>query len=383
MSVEWFDDAVVYQIFIDRFAGFEDTDNWHNPEFVGGDLQGIIDKLDYIEDLGIDVIWISPFYETSAYHGYHITDFYSVDERFGTEEDLKELIEEIHERDMKIVADFVPNHVSHEHPFFKNAQSNPASDYGDWFYFDDWPNDYKCFLDFDELPKLNLENPQASKHVIEAAKHWLDMGLDGYRLDHVVGPSNSFWSHFQASIKSEYPDAVLFGEAWWNGVDREHLDTFNIPNPILQWLTRSQERIQRNYVGLMDGVLDFKASNLIKKAVKSEYFSPLYRVLLNLHYRLYPGNFALLNFLDNHDMNRALYQFDQDKELLKDAFSIMRQQSQPTVVYYGTEIGMTQHQGISEFEKHGDLQPRKPMQWDNQDEELLEFFRKEIRKKRF
>lgn len=383
MSVEWFDDAVVYQILIDRFAGFEDTENWHNPEFVGGDLQGIIDKLDYIEDLGIDVIWISPFYETSAYHGYHITDFFSVDEHFGTEEDLKELVDEVHDRDMKIIADFVPNHVSQEHPFFKNAQSNPSSDYSDWFYFNEWPNNYKCFLDYEELPKLNLENTQASNHIVEAAKYWLELGLDGYRLDHVAGPSNRFWSHFQSEIKSNYPEAILIGEAWWNGVEREHLDTFNIPNPLLQWISRSQERIQRNYIDLMDGVLDFKASKLIKKAVRSKYLSLIYMLVLKLHYKIYPDNFALPNFLDNHDMNRAFYQFDQDKEQLKNAFRIMREQGEPTVLYYGTEIGMTQYQAIDEFEEHGDLQSRKPMQWEEQDKELLEFFRKQIRKKRF
>jgi len=383
MDVDWFQDQVVYQIFIDRFAGFEDTDNWHNPQFVGGDLQGIIDRLDYIEKLGIDVIWISPFYETSAYHGYHITDYYSVDERFGTEEDLKELIEEVHDRDMRIIAGFVPNHVSREHPFFQDAIHDPSSDYRDWFTFKEWPDEYLRFLDFDQLPKLNLENPEARHHVIEAAKHWLDLGLDGYRLDHVVGPSNGFWNHFRSEIKSQHPDAVLIGEAWLSGVQKSQLETLNIPHPLIQWITGSQERVQRNYRDILTGVLDFRGSKLVKKAVSSEHLSPLYRALLDLHYRLYPDDFALPNFLDNHDMNRILYQFDQDKQKLKDAFRIMRDQNRPTVIYYGTEVGMTQYQGIEEFDKYGDLQARKPMQWDDKDEDLLEFFRKEIRKKRF
>lgn len=137
MTPKWFDNSVVYQIFIDRFAGFESTEGWTRPKFIGGDLQGIIDKLDYIEELGVDVIWISPFYETSAYHGYHITDYFSVEPNFGTEEDLEELIEEVHSRDMKIIADFVPNHCSWEHPYFIDAQENEDSKYRDWFYFKD------------------------------------------------------------------------------------------------------------------------------------------------------------------------------------------------------------------------------------------------------
>ena len=380
MAVEWFEDAVVYQIFIDRFAGFDSTDNWHNPEFVGGDIKGITEKLDYLEELGIDVIWISPFYENEAYHGYHITDYFSVDERFGTEEDLKELIEEVHERDMKIIADFVPNHCSTEHPYFKDAQSNPASDYKDWFYFEDWPDDYIGFLDFEsELAKINLENQEAREHIIQAAEKWLELGLDGYRLDHVIGPSNDFWEEFNAEIKEEYPDTVLIGEAWWSGIGFKHLETFEMDGKLAQALTGSQELLQRKYIGLMNGVLDFKARETMLKNINSSIVPGfLYGLMLKIHYALYPGDFSLPNFLDNHDTNRALYRLGNDKEKLKKAFKKLLKTDQPTVIYYGTEIGMTQHQAMSEFEAHGDLQARQPMQWHNRDDELLEFFKEEI-----
>jgi len=380
MTQEWFLDSVVYQIMIDRFAGVEDRENWHNTEYIGGDLEGIKDRLDYLEGLGVDVIWISPFYEGESYHGYHITDMYSVDPEFGTEEDLKELIDEVHERDMRIIADFVPNHVSVEHEYFREASTFPNSEYRDWFYFNEWPDKYLSFLDFDQdLAKINLENVEARRYVTDAAKKWLELGLDGYRLDHVIGPSHSFWNHFEQEIHEEFPEAVLIGESWWNGIGFEHLETFEMPRKYLNAVTGSQELAQRNYIGLLDGVLDFKAREIVLSILDSDLLpDSLVRPLLRLHYSHYPGSFSLPNFLDNHDTNRVLYELDQDTEKLKEAFDLMLEQSQPTVIYYGTEIGMTQHQSISDFEDHGDLQARQPMNWKEGDKELLRYFQKKI-----
>lgn len=380
MTQEWFQDSVVYQIMIDRFAGVEDRENWHNTEYIGGDLEGIKDRLDYLEGLGVDVIWISPFYEGESYHGYHITDMYSVDPEFGTEEDLKELIDEVHERDMRIIADFVPNHVSVEHEYFKEASTFPNSEYRDWFYFNEWPDKYLSFLDFDQdLAKINLENVEARRYVTDAAKKWLELGLDGYRLDHVIGPSHSFWNHFEQEIHEEFPEAVLIGESWWNGIGFEHLETFEMPRKYLNAVTGSQELAQRNYIGLLDGVLDFKAREIVLSILDSDLLpDSLVRPLLRLHYSHYPGSFSLPNFLDNHDTNRVLYELDQDTEKLKEAFDLMLEQSQPTVIYYGTEIGMTQHQSISDFEDHGDLQARQPMKWKEGDKELLKYFQEKL-----
>ena len=204
-DVEWFRNSVIYQIFIDRFAGFQSTEHWEQPVFIGGNLKGIIDKLPYLMDLGVNTLWISPFYQTSAYHGYHITDFYKVDPHFGTIEDVKELINAVHQNQMHILADFVPNHCSSNHPFFKDAQKNENSQYKDWFCFTKWPKEYLCFLSVKELPKLNLENPATRDHIVNAANYWLSLGFDGFRLDHVIGPSHTFWKYFQSEIKKGYP----------------------------------------------------------------------------------------------------------------------------------------------------------------------------------
>ncbi|MFB6182477.1 MAG: alpha-amylase family glycosyl hydrolase, partial [Candidatus Nanohaloarchaea archaeon] len=372
------EDAVIYQVFIDRFAGFDDKSNWHNPEFVGGDIQGIIDKLDYIEKLGVDVLWISPFYQGESYHGYHITDMFSVDDNFGDEEDLKELIDEVHSRDMRIIADFVPNHVSVEHEYFKDAQSNPASDYRDWFYFNDWPDDFLSFLDFDDfLVKLNLENPEAREHVLDAAEKWVGMGLDGFRVDHVIGVPDSFWRDLEERIGD---DKVLIGEAVLRGVGRKHLDTLKAGNIGLFITLKAQGLLQRHYKGLMDGVLDFKGLEILYRVLNSSWIpSSLAENLFNIHQKFYPENFLLANFLDNHDMDRALYRFNNDKEKFKQAYRILLENKQPTIIYYGDEIGMTQSHSIHDFEKHGDLQARQPMKWNDKDKELLKFFQNQIK----
>jgi len=155
-GVDWFKNSVIYHILIDRFAGFKSSDNWEKPEFLGGTIKGIIEKFDYLQDLGVNTIWISPFYKTSEYHGYHITDFYQVDPHFGTTNDIKKLIKIVHNHDMHIIADFVPNHCSNRHPYFQEAQLNKNSEYRNWFYFTKWPNNYMCFLSIKQIPLTTL-----------------------------------------------------------------------------------------------------------------------------------------------------------------------------------------------------------------------------------
>jgi len=218
IDTDWFKDAIIYHILIDRFAGFKSNENWEKPIFIGGNIKGIEEKIPYLVELGINTLWISPFYKTSEYHGYHITDFYEVDPHFGRLQDLKDIIETAHENGIKIIADFVPNHCSKIHPYFMEAKRNKDSKYKKWFYFKKWPNNYLCFLSITDLPKINLEYRPAREHIIESAKYWLKQGLDGFRLDHVIGPSHKFWKQFIKEIKNFFPDTILIGEAWLQGI---------------------------------------------------------------------------------------------------------------------------------------------------------------------
>ncbi|HKV38877.1 MAG TPA: alpha-amylase family glycosyl hydrolase, partial [Blastocatellia bacterium] len=291
MGTDWFRHAIIYQILIDRFSRGRQQDleciECNGPIFCGGNLRGVIERLDYLADLGVNAIWLSPFNSTTAYHGYHTTDFFKVEPRFGTIEDLDELIESAHVRGMRLIMDFVPNHVHKSHPFFREAMQDPASKYRTWFYFGKG-NNYLRFLDIEELPKLNLSDPAARQHVTTAAIYWLDRGIDGLRLDHVAGPSNDFWEQFVTSIKSRHPDTVLIGEAFLSGLTWKTLKTVNVSHKrLILWLTAAgidtTAIAMRQYAGILDGVLDFRVQNLLKRFVaKPVWYRPgnLLRVLL-------------------------------------------------------------------------------------------------------
>jgi glycosidase len=379
---DWMKQAAVYHIFIDRFAGFHSTKNWDQPIFLGGTIKGIIEKLPYLLDLGITTLWISPFYKTSAYHGYHITDFYQVDPRFGTLEDIKELIRQSHKNNLHIITDFVPNHCSKEHPFFKEAQQEKNSQYREWFYFTNWPDEYLCFLSIKDIPKLNLSNPATRDHIINAAKYWLNLGFDGFRLDHVIGPSHEFWEHFTKEIKNQFPNTVLIGEAWMMGIKRHELRTLQVRHKYLKWLSGdASDHLFKEYHGTLDGVLDFKVQELIKQVVTKNISEHTFRKQLHNHYAQFPDDFLLPTFLDNHDMDRFLFQCRNDKEKLKEAAAIQFALPQPAIIYYGTETGMTQATSQWSIPSNGDLQARQPMNWDTPDKDLCLCYKKLIQKK--
>lgn len=382
----WFENAIIYQILIDRFAGYNPKKDWKKPKFIGGNIKGIIDALPYLKNLGITSLWISPFYKTSAYHGYHITDFYEVDPHFGTKKELKSLIDLSHQNNMKIIADFVPNHASRFHPFFQEAISEKNSRYKDWFYFTKWPSDYQCFLSVKELPKLNLKNPVTRNHIINAAKYWLSLGLDGYRLDHVLGPSNAFWKIFTQEIKRDYPHTVLIGEAWMQGITWKELKTIQIPWKRLKWLQKKpSDTVLRNYISLLDGVLDFTAQQLFQYYICQQNGSlSQLKTALQKHYETFPSDFLLPLFLDNHDMDRVLFQCNNHFHRLKKAAELQFSIQQPIIIYYGTEKGISQQKSVWSTPNHGDLLARKPMPWnDTKNNELYDFYRKLIKDRRF
>ena len=383
-NIHWVENSVIYHIFIDRFAGFPSMKNWDKPVFLGGTIRGIIERLPYLTDLGVTALWISPFYQTSAYHGYHITDFYKVEPRFGALEDIKELIQESHAHGLRIIADFVPNHCSVHHPFFQQAQNNADSNYRDWFYFTDWPSHYLSFLSVKEIPKLNLDNPPTRDHIVNAANYWLSLGLDGFRLDHVIGPSHRFWRYFCQEIKNRYPDAVLIGEAWMMGIKRNELRTIQVRNKFLKWLSGAASKtLLQEYLGELDGVLDFKVHELLKRFVTNQKITEnKLDTLLEKHYDSFPSTYFLPTFLDNHDKDRFLFTCGNDKEKLKKAAVKQFSLPQPAIIYYGTESGMTQTRSQWAFASNGDLQARQPMNWTDQENDLYTFYKKLIQKKK-
>jgi cyclomaltodextrinase len=282
-----------------------------------------------------------------------------------------------------VIADFVPNHCSKEHPYFKEAQHNKDSPYRDWFYFTRWPEEYLCFLSVKDLPKLNLDNPPTRDHILHAADYWFSQGFDGFRLDHVIGPSHQFWRIFTKKIHAQYPNVVLIGEAWMMGIKAHELPTLRVPHKFLKWLSgAASDSLFTEYIGLLDGVLDFKVQKLIKRYSTDTTFSQeMLTKALNHHYAHFPETYSLPTFLDNHDMDRFFFTCRNDKEKLKTAASIQFSLPHSPIIYYGTETGMTQTTSLWNTQKIGDLLARQPMNWDSQDKELLSFYKQLIQKR--
>jgi cyclomaltodextrinase len=377
-STSWFSDAVIYHIFIDRFAGYDPDKDWQKPEFMGGNLLGIVTKADYLTGLGINTLWISPFYETSAYHGYHITDFFKPEPRFGSIENVRDLLNVFHQRNIRIIADFVPNHCSIRHPFFQAALNDHSSKYRRWFYFNHGNAKYTTFLHFPELPKFNLDNPETRSYVIEAAKYWLSLGFDGLRLDHAIGPSYDFWKNFSAEIRKSFPGAVLIGEAWLDGIRFMHLKTIGIRNKYWRWLRGFKPGdAYCEYKFVLDGVLDFYFRHRITeyiawKSAPEEFMESL-RQGMRDHYNRFAEGFYLPSFIDNHDMNRFMFDAGQNREKLKAALDFQFSLPQPPIIYYGTETSLSHTEAMHMDMPFSDLQARKPMPWNELDHEMIGF----------
>jgi cyclomaltodextrinase len=388
-SGNWLNEAVIYHILIDRFfrggkgGHQQDGVDEGKPVFCGGNLQGIAEKLDYLLELGVNTIWLSPFNPTTAYHGYHLTDYFNVEKRFGGEDGFQKLVEAARSHHLRLIMDFVPNHVHVDHSWFTEARGNKKSRYRDWFY---WRKngDYLKYLDVMELPKLNLDHPEARDQMIRVAKHWLDRGIDGFRLDHALGPSISFWKEFRRAVKRHKADAVLIGEVAFWGIQRPNLATLRIPNKHFHF--RAQllgfdvlQATMREYAGVFDGLLDFYFQKVLELVAKSERRIPasLIQNMLDLHYAGFPAGCRLLSFLDNHDMDRFLFEAGSNRARLQQAAEIQFAQSSPPIIYYGTEAGMSQTNRING--DHGDLAARRMMSWDRRDSALFKMYQRLIR----
>ncbi|MDQ3045789.1 MAG: alpha-amylase family glycosyl hydrolase, partial [Chloroflexota bacterium] len=158
----WVKDAVIYHVFIDRFspeAGQPWRDQPSLNDYWGGNLRGVIERLPYLANLGVNCLWLSPLFPSPSHHGYDASDLFMVEPRLGTEADLRELIDTAHAQGMRILLDFVANHISDQHPAFAAAAANRAAPTASWFTFKNWPDEYRSFFGVPTLPQLDLDHP--------------------------------------------------------------------------------------------------------------------------------------------------------------------------------------------------------------------------------
>jgi len=358
-GLPWWNDAVFYEIFV---RSFYDS----NGDGIG-DFNGIIEKLDYLNDgdptttsdLGITGLWLMPINPSPSYHGYDVTDYYAVNSKYGTLDDFKRLLEEAHQRGIKVTIDLVLNHTSSSHPWFVDARNNPDSPYRDWYVFSDtnpgytggwgqevwYPagNSYYFAQFWDQMPDLNYANPEVVAEMNKVAEYWLQMGVDGFRLDaarYLVEegsktadtPSNhEYWKQFRLVYKAANPQAVTIGEIWTGNfsvakyVQGDELDlAFNFD--LAEQLVSQVALGKSDTLGLVvDGSV---------KYIKN-------------------GQFA--TFLTNHDMNRVMNEVGGSIAKAKTAATLLLTLPGVPFIYYGEEIGMT---GAKPDEKI-----RTPMQW--------------------
>lgn len=365
-SPAWAKEAVIYHIFVDRF---HDGNPSNNPPrqalsydeqlkgWMGGDLAGIIEKLDYIAELGFNTLWLSPVFPGPYSHGYHATDFTAVDPRFGDKALLKKLITEAHQRNLRVIYDLVPNHTSDQHPFFQEAKNRgEISHYYDWYSFTDWPTHYATFYGISELPQLNYENYQARSYMIEeVVPFWLaELDFDGFRLDYAKGPSYSFWVDFRHAVKSLDRNKYIFGEIW------DDMDTI------------------KSYAGKFDGALDFGLQGALVDVFARGRSMLLVSDHVQKAYQVYPREYLMGNFLDNHDLPRFIFLADDDREAVKLAATVQYTLPGIPIVYYGTEVGLSQSRNHDEVSAWQDRYYREMMIWDQeeQDQELVSYYRK-------
>lgn len=348
---DWCEDAVFYQIFVDRFCcgdGGKDRSyinkQWGEvpdpKSFYGGDLRGIIEKLDYLQTLGITAIYLTPVFRSPSNHKYDTVDYFHVDEMFGSNADLKELADEVHRRGMKLVLDAVFNHCSMHCAQFRDVlQNGKKSRYFDWFLIrGDRPDptqcNYACFAGCSYMPKWNTSNVQVQDYLLEVALCWMrECGIDGWRLDVADEVSHDFWRRFRKAVKRENPQAILIGESWHDA------------NP---WLRGDEFDGIMNY-SFTKACIDFFATET--RTVHS-FRARLSELLMRNTDQV---NEMMLNLLDSHDTERFLTLVGEDKQMLGCALAVMFFFTGMPCICYGTEIGM-----IGEYEPDS----RRTFDWD-------------------
>jgi len=360
---DWVKEAVIYHIFVDRFFPGQGQD-WRQTEDLretfGGTLWGVAEKLDHIETLGATAIWLSPIFPSPTIHRYDATDYFSVAEALGGDRALRNLIEKAHQRGIRVILDLVCNHVSSEHPHFKDAQNDPESPYRGWFFFNEEEEaGYRTFFGVPSMPQVDLNHPGAREWMLDVARFWItEFDIDGYRLDHATGPGPSFWGEFWRVCKKLKPESICIGEV--------------VEPP----------DIQRQYYGRMDGLLDFHLCEAIRRTLGTQTWpEERFASFLSGHQSIFPDDFLMASFLDNHDMDRFLFIAGGDEDALKKAAVLQFQLPGPPVVYYGTEVGLKQK--ISKTSAVGLEASRGKMLWgDAQNKDLLSFYQKLIVKRR-
>lgn len=361
----WVQDAVFYQIFPDRFATSSVVPKLPNLEpwdatptmhgFKGGDLVGVADRLDYLQDLGVNAIYFCPVFKSTANHRYHTYDYYTIDPLLGGNQAFARLLNEAHRRSMRVVLDGVFNHCGRGFFQFNHILENGSnSPYLDWFSIYSWPlhpygpgeqpPGYRAWWDDPALPQFNTRTQAVREFLWDVGRHWIEQGVDGWRLD-VPNEINDddFWREFRRRVKGANPDAYIVGEIW---------------DDATRWLSGDQFDAVMNYPfsraclgffsslhGLDSGTIEGTGLYPVQE-LDAEQFAQEMDALVRRY--PWPVTLAQLNLLDSHDTARFLTMARGDESALRLAMLFQMTFPGAPCTYYGDEIGMTGGAAVEE-----------------------------------
>lgn len=357
---DWVADTIWYQIFPERFCQqnpngkrfvnnqwiSQEDQSWF--EYYGGDLAGIRSRLPYLQDLGITGIYLTPIFLSNTNHKYDTIDYWKIDPDFGDEEEMMALVEDAHQRGIRIMVDAVMNHSGFGfEPWQDVLKNGKDSSYYDWFFINKWPlekqnykthnGDFYSFAFEAYMPKLNTNNPEVMAYFGDICKHWTkDWNVDGIRFDVGNEVSHGFIKFLHGELRKIKPDLFLLGEIWHDS---------------LAWLLGDEYDSVMNYpfVATMNNFwFDQKQTGIDFKFNMNKGFSMYFDQV----------NQVLFNFLDSHDIDRAMERCKGDTQVLLQQLLVLMTMEGSPCIYYGTEIGMM---------GAGTKANRKCMPWDEID----------------
>ncbi len=413
---DWVADAVFYQIFPDRFARSARVpapgplEDWDAPPtvhgFKGGDLYGIVEHLDHLEDLGVTALYLNPIFASASNHRYHTYDYMAVDPLLGGDAALRELLDAAHERGIRVILDAVFNHASRGFwPFHHVMEAGRHSPYRDWFYLHGedldagrplraYPHDamggavsaewadahesgtesietlgYRAWWDLPALPKLNTDNPIVREYLMSVAEHWTRFGIDGWRLDVPREIETAgFWEEFRQRVRAIDPNAYILAEVWQerpdllDGTTYDAFMNYPLAEAIISFVTGPHLRpeVVAQHGELGRNIRPEDGATFLSRVSRTAAAYPPQTVR------------AMLNLLDSHDTPRLLSMAGGDRASLRLAWLAMLTLPGAPCIYYGDEIGLS-----------GEMDPgcRASFPWERagRDEDLLAYLRALVR----
>lgn len=369
---DWVRGAVMYQIFPDRFAIGNPANvrrggdvyghkprylRWgerpeHPPkgrDFFGGDLPGIISKLDYLADLGITCLYLTPIFAAPTNHRYDALDYFQIDPRLGDESDFRALVAAAAQHGIRIILDGVFNHCSSESVYFKEAQADKTSPYYRWFDFQRWPDKYTGWVGVREMPEF-VECPEVEEFFFGpegVARHWLKYGIAGWRLDVTPWISDKYWRRFRRALRNDRSDVYLIAEDWGDATPRLVGDTFD---------ATMNYRFAYSVIGYATGQLSPSELDDRLETLRRDTPEPMF--------------YAQMNLLGSHDTPRLLTRCGGDRARHMLAAALQLAYPGVPMIYYGDEAGLE-----GEYAEDG----RRAFPWDAPDRQLMHFYRTAIR----